>query len=144
MGLVAQQAQGATLAPLRRDAVERKQALTRSRAESAASRPTLRSGASILETGSTASLVPLSSFRDPPPRRLFGKGGSQFCLCVSHSGCFALCARGNRRVFPTLGIGEASGLLGESGLETSCCLSASGGCCRGHLLWLLSCWLFAD
>lgn len=32
--------------------------------------------------------------------------------------------------------------LGKSGLETSCCLSASGGYCSGHLLWLLSCWLF--
>lgn len=40
-----------------------------------------RSGASILETGSTASLVPLSSFRDPPQRRLLGKGRPQFC-CV--------------------------------------------------------------
>lgn len=75
-----QQAQGATAAPLRRDVAERKQAQTRSRTGPAASRPTLRSGASILETGSTASLVPLSSFRDPPLRRLVGKGDPSFDL----------------------------------------------------------------
>lgn len=70
----------------------------------------------ILETGSTASLVPLSSFRDPPPRRLVGKGGPSFDLFLFlSSGCFCTLCWGNRRVFPTLGIGEASGLWARVG-----------------------------
>lgn len=68
---------------------------------------------------------------------LEGEGAG--CVVFCHFSSFrfgSLCAGGIGGWIPLSGLEKRPG---ESGLETSCCLSASGGCCSGHPRWFTSC-----